>query len=292
MSLSFFTQLIISGLTVGSVYALVAVGFTLIYSASDVFNFAQGEFVMLGGVLTAAAISSGTPYWAAAIVGIAGAVVVGFLLNLLVIRPAKDASPIILLILTIGASVFIRGITSVIFGKDFVKLPALFDVDSWQIAGATVQVQGVAIIVAATAVVTVLWVFLTSTQLGKAVRATSSNRLASILVGISPSAIVGLSFAVSALIGAVGGILLTPLTLMSYDSGTLLAIKGFAGAMLGGMGHPAGPLVGALLVGLIEAFGAGYISSAYKDVFTFLVLLLVLGIRPHGLLGGDRVERV
>jgi len=290
--MEFLLQLLFTGLTVGSIYALVAIGFTLIHSASGVFNFAQGEFVMLGGMVTAWAMSCGLGLPLAAATGITVTVIVGLALNFLAIRPARDASPVVLLIITIGASVLIRGLTSVFLGKDFMKLPGLATSETLIVGGAVLQTQGIAVVIGVILILIALWFFLKMTLAGKAVRAAAANRTAAILVGVNPTLIVGLCFAVSALIGAVGGILITPLTLTSYDAGTLLAIKGFAGAMLGGMGNPAGPVIGGLFVGLIEAFGAGYISSEYKDAFTFVVLLLVLAARPQGILGGSLVERV
>ena len=142
------------------------------------------------------------------------------------------------------------------------------------------------------AIVVALWAFMTMTLTGKALVATAANRLAARLVGINTAAIVGLSFAVSAAIGAIGGVLMTPITLTSYDVGTLLALKGFAAAMLGGMGNPLGAVIGGLIVGLLEALSAGYISSAYKDAIAFLVILGVLFAMPQGLLGRAAVERV
>jgi len=141
-------------------------------------------------------------------------------------------------------------------------------------------------------IVVALWVFLTMTLTGKAITATAANRLAARLVGINTNAVVALSFGVSAAIGAVGGVLMTPITLTSYDSGTLLALKGIAAAMLGGMGNPLGAVVGGLMVGLMESLGAGYISSSYKDAIAFLVILLVLFVMPQGLFGRAGVERV
>jgi branched-chain amino acid transport system permease protein len=141
-------------------------------------------------------------------------------------------------------------------------------------------------------IVLLLWLFLSHSAYGKAMIATAANRMAARLVGINTARIVGLSFAVSAAIGAVGGILVTPIALTSYDVGTLLALKGFAAAMLGGIGSPLGAVVGGLLLGLLEAFGAGYISSAYKDAIAFLVLLAVLFAMPQGLFGRGAVERV
>ena len=148
------------------------------------------------------------------------------------------------------------------------------------------------VLAGAGAVVALLWAFLERTLLGKAVLATAANRLAARLVGVDTALVVGLSFAVSAAIGAFAGILVTPITLTSYDVGTLLALKGFAAAMLGGMGNPVGAVVGGLMVGLIEAFGAGLLSSQYKDAFAFLVILAVLFFMPAGLFGRQSVERV
>jgi branched-chain amino acid transport system permease protein len=287
-----FLQFFFSGLTVGAIYALVAVGFTLIYNASDVINFAQGEFVMLGGMVTVFAVAAGVPLPLAALLAIAVAVAVGVALHRLAIEPARGASAVTLIIITIGASILLRGIASVAFDKRFHSLPPFAGSDPWHVGGAAVLPQSVVVLIGAGAVVVLLWVFVTSTLLGKAILATAANRLAARLVGINTSAIIGLSYGVSAAIGAVGGILVTPITLTSYDVGTLLALKGFAAAMLGGMGNPVGAVTGGLIVGLLEAFGAGYVSSAYKDAIAFLVILAVLFVMPQGLFGRAAVERV
>jgi branched-chain amino acid transport system permease protein len=141
-------------------------------------------------------------------------------------------------------------------------------------------------------IVLLLWLFMNRALYGKAMLATAANRVAARLVGIDTSRVVMLSFAVSAAIGAVGGILVTPIVLTSYDVGTLLALKGFAAAMLGGIGNPVGAIAGGLLVGLLEAFGAGYLSSSYKDAIAFLVILAVLFAMPQGLFGRNTIERV
>jgi len=152
--------------------------------------------------------------------------------------------------------------------------------------------QSVVVLLGTGVIVLLLWLFLSHSAYGKAMIATAANRVAARLVGINTARIVGLSFAVSAAIGAVGGILVTPIALTSYDVGTLLALKGFAAAMLGGIGSPLGAVVGGLLLGLLEAFGAGYVSSAYKDAIAFLVILAVLFAMPQGLFGRGAVERV
>jgi branched-chain amino acid transport system permease protein len=287
-----FLQFLASGLTVGAIYALVAVGFTLIYNASDVINFAQGEFVMLGGMVTVFAALAGVPLPLAAVLAVIVAVAVGLLLHKLAIEPARGASAVTLIIITIGASILLRGVAAVVFDKRFHSLPPFAGSDPWHLGGAAVLPQSLVVLAGTAAIVTALWAFMAHTLTGKALIATASNRLAARLTGINTDRIVGLSFAVSAGIGAIGGILVTPITLTSYDVGTLLALKGFAAAMLGGMGNPLGAVAGGLIVGLLEAFGAGYISSAYKDAIAFLVILAVLFLRPQGLLGSAGVERV
>jgi len=287
-----FLQFAFSGLTVGAIYALVALGFTLIYNASDVINFAQGEFVMLGGMVTVFALAAGVPLPLAALLAVIAAVVVGLALYKLAIAPARGASAVTLIIITIGASILLRGVASKVFDKSFHSLPAFAGSKPFMVGGAAVLPQSIIVLIGAGVIVVALWLFMTRTLTGKAIMATAANRLAARLVGINTGAMVGLSFAVSAAIGAVGGILASPITLTSYDAGTLLALKGFAAAMLGGMGNPLGAVVGGLMIGLLEAFGAGYISSSYKDAIAFIVILAVLFAMPQGLFGRARVERV
>lgn len=290
--MSEFLQFLFSGLTVGAIYALVALGFTLIYNASDVLNFAQGEFVMLGGMVTVFAAAAGVPLPLAALLAVAVSVAVGFALYWFAIAPARGASAVSLIIITIGASILLRGVASIVFDKNFHSLQPFAGNDPWIVGGAALLPQSVIVLIGAGLIVLALWVFVTMTLMGKAILATAANRLAARLVGINTGAVVALSFAVSAAIGAVGGILATPITFTSYDAGTLLALKGIAAAMLGGMGNPLGAVVGGLIVGLLEAFGAGYISSGYKDAIGFIVILLVLFAMPQGLFGRAGVERV
>jgi branched-chain amino acid transport system permease protein len=287
-----FLQFLFSGLTVGAIYALVALGFTLIYNASDVINFAQGEFVMLGGTVTFFAHAAGLPLPFAALLAIIVATAIGLLLHQFAIEPARGASAVTLIIITIGASILLRGVAAIVFDKNFHSLPPLAGGEPWIVGGATLLPQSIIVLIGAGAIVVTLWAFMTMTLTGKALVATAANRLAARLVGINTSALVGLAFAISAAIGAIGGILMTPITLTSYDVGTLLALKGFAAAMLGGMGNPLGAVIGGLIVGLLEAFSAGYLSSSYKDAVAFLVILGVLFVMPHGLLGRAAVERV
>jgi len=285
-------QFVFSGLTVGAIYALVALGFTLIYNASDIINFAQGEFVMLGGMTTVFLSLTGVPLPVAALLAIVITTAVGLMLHRFAIDPARGASPVALIMITIGASVFLRGVAQIVFDKRFHSLPALFGSDPIHFGGAAILPQSLVVLAGATVIVVLLWLLVDRTLLGKAVIATAANRLAARLIGVNTRHIVDFSFAVSAAVGAIAGILITPIALTSYDAGTLLALKGFAAAMLGGIGSGIGAVVGGLLIGMIEALSAGYISSNYKDAVAFLIILVVLVAMPQGLFGRVRVERV
>jgi branched-chain amino acid transport system permease protein len=287
-----FLQFCFSGLTVGSVYALVALGFTIIYNASDVVNFAQGEFVMIGGMVTVALLAAGVPLPAAALTAVGIGALIGVLLHRLAIEPARGASPVALIIITIGASIFIRGLAQVVFDKQFHKLPAFSGDTPFDLLGASILPQSLWVLGGAAAIVIGLHSGFDRTIIGKAVAATAANRLAACLVGINTKSMMTLSFALAGAIGAIAGILATPITLTSYNVGTSLALKGFAAAMLGGIGNPLGAVVGGLLLGLIEAFGAGYLSSSYKDGIAFIVILFILLCLPSGLIGKRSVERV
>lgn len=290
--MSEFMQFLLSGLTVGAVYALVALGFTIIYNASDVANFAQGEFVMLGGMITAAAYTAGAPLPLAAALAIVVTAVIGVLLNKLAIEPARGAPVVSLIIITIGASIFVRGVVQLVFDKQLHRFPAFSGDDPIRLLGATILPQSLWVIAGALVVFVGLWLFFTRTLTGRAVLATANNRIAAVLVGINTKYVMTLSFALSAAIGALAGVLVTPITLTSYDIGMTMALKGFAAAMLGGMGNPKGALVGGVLLGVLEAMTAGYISSQYKDAAAFVVILAVLFLMPQGLFGRKSMERV
>jgi branched-chain amino acid transport system permease protein len=270
----------------------VALGFTLIYNASDVINFAQGEFVMLGGLMTVFLALAGVPVPLAALLAILATVTIGLLLYYFAIEPAREASAVALIMITIGASIFLRGAAQVLFDKRFHSLPHLFGSEPIRLGGAAILPQSLVVLAGAAAIVMLLWLFVDRTLVGKAVIATAANRLAARLIGIDTRRIVALSFVISAAIGAVAGVLITPITLTSYDVGTLLALKGFAAAMLGGIGSTFGAVIGGVLLGMLEAFGAGYLSSQYKDAIAFLVILAMLLAMPYGLFGRRKIERV
>ena len=285
-------QFVFSGLTVGAIYALVALGFTLIYKASDIINFAQGEFVMLGGMTTVFVAQAGVPLPLAAGIAIIATTAIGLALHRFAIEPARGATPVALIMITIGASIFLRGTAQIIFDRRFHSLPPLLGADPIQFGGAAILPQSLIVLAGAAVIVVALWLFIERTIFGKAVIATAANRLAARLVGVDTRRIVAFSFAVSAAIGAIAGVLITPIALTSYDAGTLLALKGFAAAMLGGIGSAPGAVVGGILIGMFEALAAGYLSSNYKDAVAFLIILVVLVAIPQGLFGRAKIERV
>ena len=236
--------------------------------------------------------AAGIPLPLAALLAVVVAVLFGVALYRFAIAPARGASPVTLIIITIGASIMMRGIAAVVLDQELswfcfaARGCAVEDRRRGDPAAEPLVFAGVAFIVAA------LSIFLKRTLTGKSMLATADNPLAARLVGIDTSRMIEISFAVSATIGAVGGIIATPIALTSYSTGTFLALKGFVAAMLGGMGSPLGAVIGGLLLGLIEQLGAGYLSSQYKDAIAVVVLLLVLFIRPSGLFGKAGIERV
>jgi branched-chain amino acid transport system permease protein len=287
-----FLQFLFSGLTIGATYALAALGFAIIYNSSRVINFAQGEFIMLGGMSAVALTGLGIPLSVSIVLAIAVAGAVGALIEKFAIEPAGRADVVPLIIITIGASLVVRGLVQVVLGKGTHALGAFSGEKPFVIAGATLLPQSLWVMGVATLVVAALGWFFGYTRLGKAMLATSHNTLAAELVGINTRSILLLSFVLSGALGAVGGILLAPITYTSYDVGIMLGLKGFVAATLGGLGSGMGAVVGGLLLGVLEAMTAGYISSAYKDAMPFVLILLVLFFMPSGLFGAKTIDRV
>jgi len=288
----YILQFLISGITVGSIYALVGLGFTIIYNASDVVNFAQGEFVMIGAMSAVTFSTAGVPLILSIIMAMIVTVFVGFALNQFAIKPAKGASVVTTIIITIGASIFLRGAALLIWGKDFYSLPAFSGEQPIHIGNATILPQNLWVMAMTIVLVSAVLLFFKYTLLGKAVLACSCNRTAAQLVGINVGKMMLLSYGISAMLGALAGVLIVPITFSSYDAGIMLGLKGFSAAILGGIGNPVGAVVGGLLLGVLESLGAGFISSGYKDAIAFAIILLVLFVRPSGLLGHAVQERV
>ena len=284
MDLDSFVQLFFSGITIGAIYAMVALGFLIIYNATGIVNFAQGEFVMLGGMISVTCFETlHLPIVLTVAVSVLLVTAIGALFELIFIHPLRNPSVLGLIMITVAGSILIRGVAMFLWGKEEHGFPPFSGRDSVYILGASVAPQALWILGMIFAVLVVLYIIFSYTLVGKAMRAVAANRTAAHLVGIPVRKVVLLSFAISAGIGGIAGVLLTPLTLMSFDRGTPLALKGFSAAVVGGLGNPGGAVVAGLLLGLIESYGTGLISSHYKDVFALAILLLVLFIRPSGL---------
>ncbi len=217
---------------------------------------------------------------------------VGALVERLAIRPAKSRAVIVLIFITIGVSILMRGVFKIIWGKNQMALPSFSGDTPIMVLGAAVLPQSLWIFFITVAVVILLHLFFNKTRVGKAMRATSFNPRAAALMGVNVNRMILFSFALSGALGAVAGIIIVPITTLSCDTGVMLGLKGFAAAVLGGYGNSLGAIIGGLLLGVLESLGAGVISSTYKDVMAFTVLLLVLFMKPSGILGHGDKERV
>ncbi|CAA7612586.1 High-affinity branched-chain amino acid transport system permease protein livH [Magnetospirillum sp. LM-5] len=285
-------QYLFAGLTSGAIYALAGLGFAIIYNASHVINFAQGEFIMIGGMATSMMVAAGLPLPLAILLAVVVTMMVGVALEKFAIEPARNSDVVTIIIITIGASIFLRGLAQVVWDKEFHSLPAFSGETPINVAGATLMPQSIWVVGISVLVIVALWWFFNRTLFGKAMLATSFNRLAAQLMGIGVKKVLMVSFALSALLGAVGGIVVTPITFTNYEAGIMLGLKGFSAAVLGGLGNGLGAIVGGLVVGIAEALASGYLSSAYKDAVAFVIILFVLFFLPNGLFGKKGTDRV
>ncbi|MGA2957559.1 MAG: branched-chain amino acid ABC transporter permease [Thermodesulfobacteriota bacterium] len=279
-------QYLFTGLTLGSIYALVALGFTMIYNATGIINLAQGEFVMLGGlIMVFFTMILKFPLFLGFFLTILVVTLLGVIFERLAIHPLRDASLITLIIITLAGSILFRGGAMFLWGKDPYALPPFMQSSPVHFLGATIQWQIFWILAITILVVIGVNFFFNRTLTGKAMTACAFNALAARLVGINVQKMVLLSFALSAAVGAVAGAIITPITLMEYDRGPLLGLKGFAAAVLGGLGSGIGSIIAGFIIGILESFGAGLISSGYKDAIALLVMLMILWMKPSGLFG-------
>lgn len=285
-------QFLFSGLTVGAIYALAALGFTIIYNASGVINFAQGDFLMLGGMITVALIEAHVPPLLAVPLAVLATIIIAGLVYRLAVAPAGDADVLTLIIITIGASIFIQGIVQIVLGKNQHTLASFSGDTPLSFAGATLLPQTLWVLGIGAIMVILVACFFRFTLLGKAMLAVSMDKMAAQMVGINARMVLLLSFCLAGLLGAVAGIVATPITTTVYDIGLMLGMKGFVAASLGGLGSGVGAIVGGLIVGLLEALISGYVSSAYKDAVPFVLIVVILLVMPHGLFGAKASERV
>ena len=285
-------QYLFSGLTNGAIYAVIAVGFSMLYSATELINFAHGEFVMLGALVLVTLWGTWQiPLPFAFLLTAASVALMGLLFERFAIRTVRKPHPIVLVIITVGASIFLRGVAMIIWGKDAYSLPPFSNQAPLELAGATLLIQSVWIVVISLLLVFGLHLFYRRTLTGKAMQATAISKRAAWITGIPAGLMVLLAFVMSTGIGGIAGMIIAPVTMCSYDMGTLLGLKGFCAAMLGGIGSLWGSLIGGLLLGVLEALGVGLISSALKDAVAFILLLLILYFRPGGLIGASESAR-
>ena len=287
------SQFLFSGLTTGSIYALIAIGFGVVHNASGIMNLLQCEFITLGGMITVTFYTFlGIPLAISIPLAIITVTFLGALFERSAIRTARSQQIVVLIFITIGASIFIRGLALVVWGSDPFVLPSFSGNEPIHILRATIVPQNLWVFAITISTVIVLYFFFKGSVTGKAMRAVSCNRRAAALAGISVNRMVLLSFAMSGALGAVAGLIIAPIATTSYDVGFMLGLKGFSAAVLGGYGSMPGAVLGGLLLGVMESLAAGLISSAYKNAVAFIILLLVLFVRPSGLLGEPETERV
>ena len=291
MTFDQFLQYIFSGITSGSVYALTAIGFTLVFSATQIINFAQGQMVMLGGMLGVSLYNAGLPLWACFLGAVAIVALISVGMEEVAIRPLMRKGVLAQIIATVGASFVLETAAMLIWGRDAQTLPPFSGDEPISIGRATIVPQTLWVVGLTVVVVVGLTIFYRKSLFGTAIRACAVNPSAARLQGISYRRVVIFTFALTGAVAAAAGVMVTPISFMSYSSGTLLGLKGFAAATLGGLGNPLGAVVGGFALGIIEALAVGVVSAGYKDAIAFVILLLVLFIRPAGLMGAKVVSR-
>ncbi|KQW18452.1 ABC transporter permease [Afipia sp. Root123D2] len=287
-----FFQLLFTGVGIGSVYALVALGFVLIFRATNVVNFAQGEFSMVAAYLMVVfAVDLGWPYWLSFLIAMAGMALLGVVFNLGVYYPLRHRSFLPVIIATIGASILLANSVLAIYGPQPQVLESWFETQGFQLGGVYLDNQYLLIIGVTIAMVALQYWFFEHTLLGKKMQATSQDKEMASLLGIPVSQMIMITFVYSAMLGGIAGILVAPLLFVSIQMGSTIALKAFAATIIGGFGDVAGAIIGGLALGVIETFGAAYISVPYKDAFAFFVLVLFLVFRPQGIFGERVAEK-
>ena len=287
-------QLFVAGVAQGCVYALVALGFVLIYKATETVNFAQGDLMMLGGffALTASVIW-GWPYWATILFAVAAMAVVGMLIERVVLRPVLGQPAFTVVMITIGVGYVLRGAVTMIpgWGTDTYTFPTPFGDGTFKLGGVIFAAQEAAVIVMTAALVAALYLFFRFSKLGVAMQATSQNQLAAAYMGIPVRRVNMMIWGLSAGVAAFAGILLAPVTFVHSNMG-FIGLKAFPAAVVGGFGSVPGAIVGGLIIGLVEAFAGRYLPEGFKDVAAYVVVLAVLLVKPSGIFGETARKKV
>jgi branched-chain amino acid transport system permease protein len=275
--------LLASGLATGAIYAMVGVGFVLIYNVTGIINFAQGEYVMVGALSATSLVAAGLPLVAVLAGAVAATVAVGALAERLTIAPAREASVLTLIIITVGVSITLRGAALLIWGVEPRSYDPFTGGPPVDVLGLAFSRQSLWIIGSALVVAALLWAFLQRTVPGKAMRACAMDRDAARLQGISPSRMSLYAFALAAAVAGAAGFVFVPVTNADYEMGLFLAINGFTAAVVGGLISPLGAVVGGFLLGALEALATGLVSSSYESIVAFVLLFGVLVVRPQGI---------
>lgn len=286
MTTELFIQYLMAGITYGSIYAIVAIGFNIIYNTTGIINFAQGEFVMLGGMI-AISLLQFVPMPIAIILAVLITMLIGALIEVCFIRWLQSPSVLRMIIITIGISILSRETAAHIWGESIRSLPYFVgnEISSVEVLGARVSPQVFWVVAVSGLMVVCLGIFFKTTSVGREMRACASNRTAATLCGINTRNMVTLSFILSAGIGALAGCVMSPITYSQYDMGTGLAIKGFTVAILGGLGSSGGAVVAGILLDILEAFSVSVVPLAFQDAIAIAILLIILFVRPQGLFG-------
>lgn len=305
-----FLQQLINGLVLGSVYALVALGYTMVYGILELINFAHGEVTMIGAMIALAVIGSllgnhvDLPGVVIVLLGVLAAIplcmALAYFIERVAYRPLRHAPRLAPLITAIGVSILLQNIAMIIWGRQYISFPPLLPVAKFHIGGATISGLQIFILLLSIALMAALVLLVQKTKLGRAMRATAQAPHIAGLMGVNINNVISLTFVIGAALAAVAGVMVSAYYgIAHYYMGFLLGLKAFTAAVLGGIGNLAGAVLGGLLLGVIESMGAGYIGkitsgfmgSHYQDVFAFFVLILVLVFRPSGLLGERVGER-
>lgn len=287
-------QILLNGIIVGSIYALVAIGFVVVYRSVAMFNFAQTEYYTLGGMLFATLLAvTGLPFLIALLATAAAGALVGIVSERVAFRRLLlvQAPPVNVIIASIALGIILRSLILLAWGPDAYRVPSLGD-DPIALVGLLVTPQQVFVVAATGSTVGLVSLFLQKTRLGLALRATASNRTVAGLMGVPLGVVLPVSFGLSAGLGALGGLLVAPIMLAQFSMGQAILVKALAAGILGGLSSIPGVIVGGLVVGLAENLAGAYVSSAYKDVVGFAVLIVVLALRPSGILGTRIQEKV
>jgi len=286
MTLELFIQYVFAGITYGAIYAIVAIGFNIIYNTTGIINFAQGEFVMLGGMISISLLPfMNLPMAIGCAVVLT--MIIGALIEMVFIRWLQSPSVLRMIIITIGISILTREAALHIWGESVRSLPYFIgdEISSVTILGAHISPQVFCVLGTCTLMMVLLGIFFKMTSVGREMRACAANSRAATLCGINTKNMVTLSFVLSAAIGALAGAVMSPITYSQYNIGTGLAIKGFTVAILGGLGSSGGAVAAGLMLGIIEAFSVSVLPLAFQEAISIAILLIILFVRPHGLFG-------